>query len=256
MTKGRDMLGEIANTHRHDNGVLHSHDPAEHSAEEAAEIAARDKRVRAEVEQARARSVPRADANRGIESSEPHRKEINTNAPFALTDEQGRREAGAAFIAMANINSSAERWAGPGDMPGKTAVYAMGGMVVKRDWQSLASALAGVFDAFSRSSPRVASFIESDARINAILATQIGVPFGPSQKSGSHALENKIAAFYGGFRDEFVWICRHTIAAEPGQNRISPSSIQERVRRDAVSEWLRAFVLFDRAIIEANRRPD
>ena len=256
MTKGRDILAGIANTHRHDNGVLHSHDPAEHSAEEAADLAARDRRIRTEVELARAQNQTRADPNRGIARTEPPHQGSPSPASFALTDEQGRSEAAAAFIAMANINSAAERWAGPGDMPGKTAVYAMGGMIVKRDWQSLASALAGVFDAFSRSSPRVTSFIESDARINAILATQLGAPFGPSQKSGSQALQSKIAAFYGGFREEFVWICRHTIAVEPGQNRIAASAIQERVRRDAVSEWLRAFVLFDQAIIEANRGPD
>jgi hypothetical protein len=113
--------------------------------------------------------------------------------------------------------------------------------------------LAGLFDAFARSSPRVASFIERDARINAILATQLGMPFGESQQSGSRAFESKIPVFYGAFRNEFIWICRHTIAVEPGQERIAPASIQQRVRPDAVSEWLRAFVLFDRAIIEANQ---
>jgi hypothetical protein len=49
MTKERDVLREIANTHRHDDGVIHSHDLADHTAEEAAQLAARDDRIRAEM---------------------------------------------------------------------------------------------------------------------------------------------------------------------------------------------------------------
>ena len=185
--------------------------------------------------------------------TDPRQQTPSPEASFALTDEQGRIEAGAAFIAMVNINSAADGWTDPGDMPGRIAVFAMGGMIADRDWDRLASALAGLFDAFAGSSPRVASLIERDARINAILATQLGMPFGASQRSGSRAFQGKIARFYGGFRNEFIWICRHTIAAEPGEKRIAAASTQQRVRRDAVSEWLRAFVLFDRAIIEANQ---
>jgi len=183
----------------------------------------------------------------------PRQQAPSADASFALTDEQGRIEAGAAFIAMANINSAAEGWTDPGDIPGKMAVFAMGGMIAQRDWDTLASALAGLFDAFVGSSPRVASFIERDARTNAILATQFGTPLSASQQSGSRAFESKIPVFYGAFRNEFLRICRHTVAVEPGQEPIAPASIQQRVRPDAVSEWLRAFVLFDRAIIEANR---
>jgi hypothetical protein len=175
------------------------------------------------------------------------------DASFALTDEQGRIEARAAFIAMVNLDSAAERWTDPGDMPGKIVVSAMGGMIGERDWDTLASALAGLFDAFARSSPRVAAFIERDARVNAILATQLGTPFSASQQSGSRAFASKIPAFYGAFRDEFVWICRHTIAVDPGQERISAASVEQGVLAGAVSEWFRAFVLFDRAIIEANQ---
>lgn len=185
--------------------------------------------------------------------TDPRQQAPSLDATFALTDEQGRIEARAAFIAMANMNSAADRWTDPGDMPGKIAVFAMGGMIGERDWDRLASALAGLFDAFARSSPRVASFIERDARINAILATQFSTPFSASQQSGSRAFGSKIPVFYGAFRDEFVWICRHTIAVAPGQERISAASIEQRVTADAVSEWLRAFVLFDRAIIEANQ---
>ena len=152
-----------------------------------------------------------------------------------------------------DICPAADRWTDPGDMPGKIALFAMGGMIAKRDWDSLASALAGLFDAFARSSPRVASFIERDARINAILATGLGMPLGSSQLSGSRAFESKIPVFYGAFRNEFISICRHTIAVEPGQERIAPASIQQQVGPDAVSEWHRAFVLFDRSIIEANQ---
>ncbi len=174
------------------------------------------------------------------------------DASFALTDEQGRIEARAAFIAMANLNSAADRWTDPGDMPGKIAVFAMGGMIGERDWDTLASALAGLFDAFAKSSPRVASFIERDARINAIVATGLGMPFGASQQSGSRAFQSKIPVFYGAFRDEFIWTCRHTLVVEPGQERIGAAAIEQGVTGDAVSEWSGAFVLFDRAIIEAN----
>ena len=97
------------------------------------------------------------------------------------------------------------------------------------------AALAGLFDAFVRSSPRVASFIERDARINAILATQLGMPFGASQQSGSRAFQSKIPVFYEAFRNEFIWICRHTIAVEPGQQRIAPASIQQRVGRSPLA---------------------
>lgn len=172
---------------------------------------------------------------------------------FALTNEQGRIEARAAFIAMANMNSAADRWTDPGDMPGKIAVFAMGGMIGQRDWHQLASALAGLFDAFTRSSPRVASFIEREARIHAILASQFGTPFGAAQESGSRAFQSKIPVFYGAFRDEFIWTCRHTLVVEPGQERIGAGAIEQGVTADAVSEWFRAFVLFDRAIIEANQ---
>jgi hypothetical protein len=171
---------------------------------------------------------------------------------FALTGEQGRIEARAAFIAMVNMNSAAARWTDPGDMPGKIAVFA-GGMIGERDWDRLAFALAGLFDAFARSSTRLASFIDRDARINAILATQLGMPFGASQESGSRAFQNGIPAFYRAFRDEFLWICRHAVAVEPGQEPVDASSIEQGVTGEAVSEWSGAFVLFDRAIVKANQ---
>lgn len=243
MTK-RDVLGEIANSHRHDSGVIHSHDPAEHSAEEAAQLAARNERALADIARMRARPEP---------TTRPRQPSLASETPFALSEERGRLEAAAAFIAMANINSAAERWTGVGDMPGKVAVLAMGGMIAKRDWSTLTSALAGLFDAFANSSQRVAAFIERDARVDAIIARGLGLPFGPFQKTGPQAFVSKIPVFYEAFRSEFIWICRHTIATDPGDQRIAAAWIQGRVRDDTVGEWLRAFVLFDRAIVEANQ---